>query len=113
MVCRRRSSLAACAIAVGLLFLTSAATETRDHAALRRPLEDTLAQEAASARLPVTLTRSDWTSLRSAYERARHATAPMRAGFADEGASVNPLAVNPIAQQAYVKASNTDPGDGF
>src|SRR5207244_849386 len=51
--------------------------------------------------VPDGLTASDWNSIRAAYQT--HRTQAMRA----------PLTGDPVAQQAYVKASNTDSGDTF
>src|ERR1044071_4547236 len=51
--------------------------------------------------IPKGLSASDWQGIRTAYQAHRHQTVP------------TPLAAEAIAQQAYLKASNTDTGDTF
>jgi len=56
---------------------------------------------ASPGAIPEGLSAADWNDIRAAYQAHRHQTMPA------------PLAADPIAQQAYVKASNTDGGDFF
>lgn len=51
--------------------------------------------------VPAGLAKSDWQSIRAAYETGRHEFQP------------SPLTTDPIAQQAYLKASNTGAEDRF
>ncbi len=51
--------------------------------------------------VPAGLAKSDWQSIRAAYEAGRHEFQP------------SPLTTDPIAQQAYLKASNTGAEDLF
>jgi hypothetical protein len=51
--------------------------------------------------VPAGLAKSDWQGIRAAYEAGRHEFQPL------------PLTTDPIAQQAYLKASNTGANDWF
>jgi hypothetical protein len=51
--------------------------------------------------VPAGLAKSDWQGIRAAYAAGRHEFQPA------------PLTTDPIAQQAYLKASNTEAGDFF
>ena len=51
--------------------------------------------------VPAGLAKSDWQGIRAAYEAGRHEFQP------------SPLTTDPIAQQAYLKASNTGADDWF
>ena len=58
-------------------------------------------------RVPTGLSASDWSAIRAAHEANRH-----NGDFGDGGARYV-LGADPLAQQAYLKASNTDPLDLF
>jgi hypothetical protein len=51
--------------------------------------------------VPAGLAKSDWQGIRAAYAAGRHEFQP------------SPLTADPIAQQAYLKASNTEAEDWF
>ena len=59
--------------------------------------------------VPKELSASDWTSIRAAHQVALKGS---RLASAEHARPTAPAA-DPIAQQAYVKASNTDSGDTF
>lgn len=58
--------------------------------------------------LPKGITNADWTSIRAAHRTAKNACLTV-----DEYGGKYPLAADSVAQQAYVKASNTDTFDNF
>jgi hypothetical protein len=59
------------------------------------------------AETPSGLSRQDWAQIVTLLNQ-QPASLP-----ADGGAGLDPLAIDPLAQQAYLKASNTGSGDGF
>jgi hypothetical protein len=72
-------------------------------------------------RTPEGLSPSDWAGIRAAYEAGRTRPPTLTASAPDsavqqeveEAGIPDPLAANPIAQQAYLKASNTGRRDQF
>ncbi len=75
------------------------------------PVVNTWQPLMAADQVPEGLTQTDWRSIRAAYQAGPHAPQPTaHAGQVDNFAR---FLLDPITQQAYLKASNTGAGDFF
>jgi hypothetical protein len=75
-----------------------------------------IGQARSSEQVPEGLSAADWSSIQAAYRAGRQQAQPPRAGQRtrpDENGTSYSLTSGSIAQQAYLKASNTDLGDSF
>jgi len=65
------------------------------------------APELAIKPSPTVLSESDWSAIVKEHRRHRQAAVPA------DGSALSPLAIDPLAEQGYLTASNPDLGDGF